>query len=93
MNNHDKISSIILAHWQNYHPKMLAQFRQEGRLKAELEATAQQFSDLVYELTAVKKMDYRAAWEMAIAQFLLPEEEESSSTSRNRSPSLPATSE
>ena len=76
MNHRDKISSVILAHWQRHQPTMVAQFRQKNRLEKELEATAQQFSDRMYELTAVKKMDYRAAWEMAIHEFLLPEEEE-----------------
>ena len=93
MNSHDRISSIVLTHWQNYHPTMVAQFRQENRLEAELEATAQQFADLMYELVAVKKMEYQAAWEMAVEQFLLPEEEESSSTNRNQKSSPPATSE
>ncbi len=91
MNSHDKISQIILTHWQNYHPKMVAQFRQENRLEAVLEAAAQQFADLMHELTAVKKMGYPEAWEMAARQFLLPEEDESSSTNRSRS-DPPATS-
>jgi hypothetical protein len=93
MKNMDKLSRLILAHWQHYQPEMVAQFQQENRLEAELEATAEQFSDLMHELTAVKKMNYYAAWEIAIEQFLLPEEDESSSTSQSQTPDHPATSE
>ena len=92
--SYDKISHIILTHWKNYHPKMVAEFQQENRLEAELEATAQQCTDLHYQLTVVQKMGYQEAWEIVTEQFLLPEEpeeEESSSTSRNL-PDHPATS-
>lgn len=80
MNSYDRISSIILTHWQNHHPKKVEQFQKENRLEAELEATVEQFSDLMYELTVVKKMGYQEAWEIAVNQFLLPEEESSSTT-------------
>src|SRR2546428_4178779 len=92
MNNRDKLSNLILTHWQQYHPRMLAQLQQENRLEEELQATAESFDDLMYSLVVEKKMDYQRAWEIAIAEFLLPEEEESSSlTSHNNPP--PATSE
>lgn len=87
MKSHDKISDIILKHWQNYHPKMLAQFQSENRLEAEVQATAEQFAELLYELNVKQKMDYSKAWEMAREQFLLPEEpdeEESSWTNPNQ---------
>ena len=41
MNDQDNLSNTILTHWNTFHPKMVAQFRQENRLEAELEATAQ----------------------------------------------------
>jgi hypothetical protein len=91
MNNRDTLRNLILTHWQQYQPTMLAQFQRENRLEAELEATAQQFSDLMYELVAVKQMEYQSAWEIAIEHFLLPEEESSEAfQSQNESP--PATS-
>lgn len=92
--SYDKISSIILKHWQNYHPRMVELFRQENRLEAELEATAQQATDLHYQLMVIQKMGYQEAWEIVVEQFLLPEEpeeEESSSMSWNL-PDPPATS-
>jgi hypothetical protein len=70
---------------------MVAQLRQENRLEQELEATVKQFNDLMYRLVIEQKMDYAAAWEIAIDQFLLPEEE-SSLTSQNQQQESPATS-
>ena len=72
----DILRSLILTHWHNYHPKMVAQFKRENRLETELETTAEQFSDLIYSLVIEQKMDYSAAWEIAIDQFFLPEEED-----------------
>lgn len=86
MPDRDRLSNLVLTHWSRYHPSMLARLKREGRLERELEKTAQQFADLLYELIAVKKMAYDQAWELAVNQFLLPEE--SSSTN----PNPPATS-
>jgi hypothetical protein len=90
MSDHDRHSSLILTHWSRYHPKMLAQLRQENRLQQTLEETAQRFADILYDLVSVKKMQYHQSWEIAIDQILLPEE--SSSTS-SQTTSRPATSE
>jgi hypothetical protein len=88
MQNHDRLSNLILEHWSRYHPSMLAQLKREGRLERELEKTAQAFADHLCELIAVQKMAYHQAWELAVDQFLLPEE--SSSTNPKTNP--PATS-
>jgi hypothetical protein len=74
MADRDRLSNLILEHWSRYQPSMLAQLRQENRLEQVLEETAQQFSDLLYDLVSVRKMEYHQAWEIAIDQFLLPEE-------------------
>jgi hypothetical protein len=74
MPDHDRLSSLILAHWSRCHPKMLAQFQQQNRLEQELEETAQQFAALLYDLVTVRNLEYHQAWELAIQQFLLPEE-------------------
>ena len=70
MPDRDRLSNLVLTHWCRYHPSMLAQLKREGRLERELEKTAQQFADLLYELISVKKMEYQQAWEMAVDQFL-----------------------
>jgi len=74
MEDHDRLSSLILEHWSRYHPKMLAELRQQNRLDQTLEATAERFTDILYELVSVKKMEYTQAWEIAVQEILLPEE-------------------
>jgi hypothetical protein len=74
MENHDALSSLILEHWSRYHPKMLAELRRQNRLKQTLEETAERFTDILYELVSVKKIQYAQAWEIAVQEILLPEE-------------------
>jgi hypothetical protein len=74
MPDHDRLSSLILEHWSRYHPKMLFQLQHENRLQQALEETAQRFTDILYDLVSVRKMEYHQAWEMAINEILLPEE-------------------
>src|SRR5260370_41889626 len=62
------LRNLLLTHWEKYHPMMFAQLKKENRLEAELEETANQFSDLMYELTMVKNMSYSSAWEMPVDQ-------------------------
>jgi hypothetical protein len=77
MAEHDRLSSLILEHWSRYHPSMLEELRSQNRLQQELEATAERFTDLMYDLVSVRKMEYHRAWELAIQEFLLPEESSS----------------
>jgi hypothetical protein len=79
MPDHDRLSSLILAHWERYHPRMLRQLQQENQLEATLQETAEQFSSLLYELMSVRKMQHHQAWEVAVNQFLKPEESFSTS--------------
>jgi hypothetical protein len=74
MEDHDRLSSLILEHWSRYHPKMLAELRRQDRLTQTLEETAERFTDILYELVSVKKMEYTQAWEIAVQEILLPEE-------------------
>lgn len=87
--DHDRLASLILEHWSRYHPRMLDRLRRQNLLDKELQETTQQFSDLLYELVSVNRMEYHEAWELAIQQFLLPEE---SSSTTNRPKDPPATS-
>src|SRR6266700_6414145 len=92
LHHRDTFSNWILTHWHKNQPMLFAKFRQAHRKDWELIGAGQQFSDLMYELTAVQKMDYGSAWERAIQQLYLSEEEESSLTNQNQNVSLPATS-
>ena len=68
---------MILEHWSRHQPKMLAELRQQDRLQQTLEETAERFTDLLYDLVSVKKMEYHQAWEIVIREMLLPEESHS----------------
>ena len=59
---------------------------QTNTLEAHLNAIAEQWCDLMYDLVTVKGMDYAAAREIAVNQFLLPEE---GSDSMNQSQNQP----
>jgi hypothetical protein len=74
MEDHDRLSSLILEHWSRYHPKMLAELRRQYLLQRTLNETAERFADLLYDLVSVKKMEYVQAWDIAIQEILLPEE-------------------
>ena len=89
MPDHDRLSSLILEHWSRYHPSMLARMQQENQLEQTLMETSERFTDILYDLVSVKKMEYHQAWEIATQEILLPEESCSTSSVR-RSP--PATS-
>jgi hypothetical protein len=88
----------ILKHWQTHHPQMVAQLRKEHQLEQTLHEVEERTADLLYELTCVKKMDYQAAWETAMAEWAFPSNEDrpsqpSSGTSNHRRKKhLPATS-
>src|SRR6266566_5149558 len=92
MNHRDTFSNLILTHWQQYHPMMFEKYRQEHRKDSELIGAGQQFSDLMYKLVTVQKMDWQEAWLRAVEHLHLPEEEGSFLTNRSRKPNLPATS-
>ena len=92
-----QLRSLLLTHWQTYHPTMYQELVRAGMLEAHLQAISEQWCDLMYDLVTVKGMDYAAAREIAVNQFLLPEEdglESLDSTSQSRSqPDLHETSE
>ena len=70
--------SQLLRHWQNYHPRMVAELQSENRLEAALESTAQQIDELMYDLMVVQGMQRAAAWEIVLDQYFLPEEADES---------------
>ena len=84
----------ILKHWRTHHPQMVAQLRKEHQLEQTLHEVEERTADLLYEMTCVKKMDYQAAWETAMAVWAFPSNEDrpsqlSSGTSNRRSKKHP----
>ncbi len=69
----DRLTSLILLHWTDYQPSMLAGLRKQNRLEKELELTADQIADLMYELISVSKLEYLEAYEMAMKEYLTVE--------------------
>ena len=69
-----QLRNVLLTHWKTYHPTMYRELVQANMLEAHLNAIAEQWCDLMYDLVTVKGMDYAAAREIAVNQFLLPEE-------------------
>ena len=78
MHNQDKLTSLLLKHWQKHQPKMYQQFQQENRLQEELERTAETMSDRLYELIVIQKLPDNQAWEIVIDEMFQgkPEEDE-----------------
>jgi hypothetical protein len=96
---HEKtpLGEKILKHWQTHHPQMVAQLRKDHQLEQTLHETGERIADLLYELTCVKKMDYQAAWETAMAEWAFPSSEDrpqrsSADSSPSNKNSPPATS-
>jgi hypothetical protein len=67
----------ILAHWKRYRPKMVEGLEKANQLQQAVFAAQELTTNLLYELTAVRKMDYHAAWEIATREWaFLPDEED-----------------
>src|SRR5581483_6709551 len=66
----------ILEHWSRYRPRMVAALTAQNRLMAAIFASQELTSNLLYELTVARKMDYQMAWELATKEWaFLPDEE------------------
>jgi hypothetical protein len=62
-------SRLILNRWKNEAPEMVADLEASGQLLPALSQTNEQVTELLYELTVVKKMDYQAALEIAMNEW------------------------
>ncbi len=67
----------ILEHWKRYRPTMVAKLEQANRLQQAIFAAQELTGNLLYELTAVRKMAYQPAWEIATREWaFLPDEKD-----------------
>jgi hypothetical protein len=62
-------SRLILNRWKNEAPEMVADLEASGQLLPALNQANEQVTELLYELTVVKKMDYQAALEIAMNEW------------------------
>lgn len=55
----------ILNHWRQNRPQMVSDLERSNRLEEAVLEAQELTGDLLYDLIAVKKMEYEAAWELA----------------------------
>ena len=67
------LGEAILKHWRENCPQMVRDLEQRNRLDQAVLEAQETTGDLLYELVSVKKMNYPAAWEMAMQEWALPE--------------------
>ena len=63
----------ILRHWREHCPQMVRDLERKGRLDQTVLEAQETTGDLLYELVSVKKMNYPAAWELAMQDWALPQ--------------------
>jgi hypothetical protein len=67
----------ILKHWTKHRPIMVRKLEETNQLMQAVYAAQELTSNLLYELTVVRKMDYHAAWEISTREWaFLPDEED-----------------
>ena len=87
MYDRNRLGQTILEHWQTYRPKMVEELQQANQLDQAIYEAQERTGDLLYELVSVRKMDYQAAWEMAMSEWaFLPSQDRPLSSSAGSTP-------
>jgi hypothetical protein len=67
----------ILEHWRRYRPMMVEKLDKANQLQQAVFAAQELTTNLLYELTVIRKMDYQPAWELATKEWaFLPDEQD-----------------
>jgi hypothetical protein len=77
MSDRDRLSSLILEHWQTHCPNLLAGLKDQNSVEAALEATSKQVTEMLFQLISQRKMQHHQAWEIMLAEIFPPEESSS----------------
>ncbi len=98
MDEMTRLGDLILKHWTNHRPGLIEELERTNQLAPALRQAQEQTGDLLYNLTVVQKMQYHAAWELAMREWaFLPDEDRpkkpQSSGTPNQTTSPPAISE
>ena len=82
----------ILKHWREHCPQMVRDLERQNRLDQAVLEAQETTGDLLYELVSLKKMNYPAAWELAMQEWALPESgsEEETTSGDHPPPLMPA---
>ena len=76
MNERTALGEAILKHWRENCPQMVRDLEKQHRLEQAVFETQEKTGDLLYELVSVRKMNYQAAWELALQEWALPQSED-----------------
>ena len=76
MDDLNRLGDLILKHWTTHRPELIEELGRTNQLQTALRQAQEQTGDLLYRLTVVQKMDYHAAWELAMEEWaFLPGED------------------
>ena len=82
MKGRTALGEAILKHWRENCPLMVRDLEKQNRLDQTVFAAQERTGDLLYEMVSVHKMNYQAAWELAMQEWTLPQSEDHPLTSR-----------
>jgi hypothetical protein len=91
MTERTALGEKILNHWREHCPQMVRDLEKENRLEQAVFEAQTRTGDLLYELVSVKKMEYQAAWELAMEEWALAEQK-ASGTRPSQQPTSPKSS-
>src|ERR1700690_3615797 len=98
MKERTALGEAILKHWRENCPQMVGDLEKQNRLQQAVFEAQEKTGDLLYELVSVRKMDYQAAWELAMSEWAFlpnrdrPLSSSAGSTPTTRQPRRPVTS-
>jgi len=72
MYERNRLGQMILEHWQKHRPQMVEELQTTNQLEQTIYEAQETAGDLLYELVSVQKMDYQAAWEIAMREWAPP---------------------
>ena len=71
MYERNRLGQMIFEHWQKHMPQMVEDMQRANQLDQTIYEAQETTGDLLYELVSVRKMDYQAAWEIAMGEWTL----------------------
>jgi hypothetical protein len=76
MDDMTRLGDLILKHWTAHRPGLIEELERTNQLPIALRQAQEQTGDLLYRLTVIQKMEYHAAWELAMKEWaFLPGED------------------
>ena len=69
MRDRTQLGEKILKHWTAHWPQLVRELERTKDLQRILHDTEERTADILYELVSVQKLDYQAAWEIAMQEW------------------------